>query len=118
MPASQDAATTFLAPVSLSPTSQILVPQSSQQALPAITHIFTYTLQDEPKSSGVHGTTGVLRGMSVHNPPSGVPMCTHTYIHTYIDKGYIYMGGELEETISNFGTSICTCIHMYVLGGT
>ena len=57
------------------------------------TYIFTYTLQDEPKSSGVHGTTGVLRGMSVHNPPSGVPMCTHTYIHTYIDKGYIYMGG-------------------------
>ena len=24
------------------------------------------------------------------------------------------MGGELEETISNFGTSICTCIHTYV----
>ena len=78
----------FLLPVSLSPTSQILVPQSSQQPLLAITYIHIYihthngmsqSLQGcraLPESSGVH--------MYVHNAPSGVPACTHT--HTYIHK--------------------------------
>ena len=88
----------FLLPVSLSPTSQILVPQSSQQPLLAITYIHIYihthngmsqSLQGSralPESSGVH--------MYVHNAPSGVPACTHTYIHTYIDKGYIWGGAR------------------------
>ena len=78
----------FLLPVSLSPTSQILVPQSSQQPLLAITYIHIYihthngmsqSLQGcraLPESSGVH--------MYVHNAPSGVLACTHTYTHTYV----------------------------------
>ena len=109
----------FLLPVSLSPTSQILVPQSSQQPLLAITYIHIYihthngmsqSLQGcraLPESSGVH--------MYVHNAPSGVPACTHTYTHTYINRQRLYMGRSSRRPfLTSAHSYVHTYVHMYI----